>query len=297
MAPPRSPRCPRCGFGFAWDGRKCGHCPPPARARQLWEQITHLSELTGSTKNLSQRHQLLIVRECLWQVRDAIPGNVTDVLEDSWRFEAESVGRYGNGHLLQHLQANLARLYTWTHHSPDPDINRLASMCCQERARQVLPDRNLIDHSLPDHLESHRQAVTEYLAWILPQGRGRVTISDRPNTDPIRQAVDCLNEKADEYRRRQWHASQAAETAQCGIARDVLGYPEVTINFLPEWRTSTAVAMARGMHESRDFFAMPILADALQDAGCDDPEVLEHCRGDKPHFRGCWVIEYLLRNS
>ena len=55
------------------------------------------------------------------------------------------------------------------------------------------------------------------------------------------------------------------------------------VTFAPEWRTDTAVALARQMYESRDFSAMPILADALQDAGCDNDDVLNHCRGEGPH--------------
>jgi hypothetical protein len=49
------------------------------------------------------------------------------------------------------------------------------------------------------------------------------------------------------------------------------------------------------MYDSRDFGAMPILADALQDAGCDDKELLAHCRSTKhPHARGCWVCDLVL---
>jgi hypothetical protein len=62
----------------------------------------------------------------------------------------------------------------------------------------------------------------------------------------------------------------------------------------PEWRTSTAVAIARGMYDAREFGAMPILADALQDAGCNSEEILDHCRGPGPHIRGCWVIDLVL---
>jgi hypothetical protein len=60
------------------------------------------------------------------------------------------------------------------------------------------------------------------------------------------------------------------------------------------WRTSTAVALARQMYDSRDFSAMPILADALQDAGCDNADILDHCRGPGPHVRGCWVVDLIL---
>jgi hypothetical protein len=62
----------------------------------------------------------------------------------------------------------------------------------------------------------------------------------------------------------------------------------------PEWRTSTAVAMARMMYDSRDFSAMPILADALQDAGCTNDDVLNHCRQPGEHVRGCWVVDLVL---
>jgi hypothetical protein len=48
------------------------------------------------------------------------------------------------------------------------------------------------------------------------------------------------------------------------------------------------------MYESRDFGAMPILADALQDAGCEDAAILGHCRGAGPHVRGCWVVDLVL---
>ena len=61
-----------------------------------------------------------------------------------------------------------------------------------------------------------------------------------------------------------------------------------------DWRTDTALLLAKQMYESRDFSAMPILADALQDAGCDNEDILSHCRGDGPHVRGCWVIDLLL---
>ncbi|MBA4065802.1 MAG: hypothetical protein C0501_19205 [Isosphaera sp.] len=63
----------------------------------------------------------------------------------------------------------------------------------------------------------------------------------------------------------------------------------------PAWRTDTAVSLARGMYEGRDFAAMPILADALQDAGCDTDGILAHCRDPhQVHVRGCWVVDLVL---
>jgi len=78
------------------------------------------------------------------------------------------------------------------------------------------------------------------------------------------------------------------------LIRDIFGNPFRPVAFSPDWRTSTAVAIARQMYDSRDFSAMPILADALQDAGCDNADILDHCRGPVPHVRGCWVVDLVL---
>ncbi len=76
--------------------------------------------------------------------------------------------------------------------------------------------------------------------------------------------------------------------------RDIYGNPFGPIAFDASWLTSTVVAIAQGMYDSHDFDAMPVLADAIQDAGCDNADILTHCRGDGPHVRGCWVIDAIL---
>lgn len=78
------------------------------------------------------------------------------------------------------------------------------------------------------------------------------------------------------------------------LLRDVFGDIFRPVAFFPEWRTGTAVSLAHTMYESRDHSPMPILADALQDAGCEDEDVLNHCRGSGPHVRGCWVVDAVL---
>lgn len=78
------------------------------------------------------------------------------------------------------------------------------------------------------------------------------------------------------------------------LLRDIFGNPFRPVGVSPEWRTATAITLAGRMYESRDFDSMPILADALQDAGCDDADILDHCRGPGPHVRGCWVVDLVL---
>jgi hypothetical protein len=82
--------------------------------------------------------------------------------------------------------------------------------------------------------------------------------------------------------------------AMAHIIRDIFGNPFRPVAFSPEWRTDTVIALARTMYEAREFSAMPILADALQDADCESDEVLNHCRGEGPHVRGCWVVDLVL---
>lgn len=85
----------------------------------------------------------------------------------------------------------------------------------------------------------------------------------------------------------------ALQTSVAAAIRDLFGNPYRPVAVEPSWLTSTVVALANGIYEERAFDRMPILADALQDAGCDNDDVLTHCRGDSPHVRGCWVVDLL----
>jgi hypothetical protein len=91
-------------------------------------------------------------------------------------------------------------------------------------------------------------------------------------------------------------ATAAQHLVMRAVVCEVAGNPFRLTAFSPEWRTDTARALAEQMYESRDFGAMPILADALQDAGCDDEQALAHCRRDAvgAHVRGCWVCDLVL---
>jgi hypothetical protein len=86
-----------------------------------------------------------------------------------------------------------------------------------------------------------------------------------------------------------------ARTEQNHILRCIFGNPFRPVAFDPAWRTSDVLALAQGIYAERAFDRMPILADALQDAGCNNDDILSHCRDTgTPHARGCWVVDLIL---
>jgi hypothetical protein len=92
-----------------------------------------------------------------------------------------------------------------------------------------------------------------------------------------------------------YQALQASEgAAQAGLLRCLFGNPFRPVGFDPRWRTADTLGLARGIYEDRAFDRLPVLADALLDAGCADEEILGHCRSPGPHARGCWVVDLVL---
>jgi hypothetical protein len=79
-----------------------------------------------------------------------------------------------------------------------------------------------------------------------------------------------------------------------GILEDIFGNSFSPVEFDSRWRTSDVLGLARAIYDDKAFERMPILADALMDAGCEDEQVIAHCRGERPHVRGCWVVDLVL---
>jgi hypothetical protein len=86
----------------------------------------------------------------------------------------------------------------------------------------------------------------------------------------------------------------AEPRAMMAVFRDIFGNPFRPVVFPQTWRTTAVLGLARGIYDEKAFDRLPILADALEEAGCDNADVLAHCRGPGPHVRGCWVIDGVL---
>jgi hypothetical protein len=97
-----------------------------------------------------------------------------------------------------------------------------------------------------------------------------------------------------------WEARLRAEEELCHVLRCIIGNPRRPAKIKKGWLTWTAGTipkLAQDIYTDRAFDRLPVLADALEDAGCDNADILAHCRGPGPHARGCWVVDLILGKS
>jgi hypothetical protein len=95
---------------------------------------------------------------------------------------------------------------------------------------------------------------------------------------------------------------------QAGLVHDIFGDPFRPPPHLPHavlaWNGGTVRRLAQAIYEERhlpegtlDTARLAVLADALMDAGCDDEQLIRHCRSEGPHVRGCWAVDLILGKS
>jgi hypothetical protein len=111
-------------------------------------------------------------------------------------------------------------------------------------------------------------------------------------------AEATLFEAREEYTPEKYEALRKAEQArQADFLRDIAGNPFQQSTIEPSWlawNDRCVERIARAIYDERAYDRMPILHDALLDAGCDDERILAHCRTTEGHVRGCCVIDLLL---
>ena len=93
---------------------------------------------------------------------------------------------------------------------------------------------------------------------------------------------------------RDYNRTEAERTVQARLLRDIFGNPFRPVLVDPAWLTTTVAGLAQSIYDDRAFDRLPILADALEDAGCTNVDMLNHCRLPGEHVRGCWVVDLLL---
>jgi hypothetical protein len=111
-------------------------------------------------------------------------------------------------------------------------------------------------------------------------------------------AVEALVWREGGFTASNWQSIRMRECSlQASALRDIFGNPFRPVAVEPHWlawNDATVPKLAQQVYDGRRWQDFPVLADALEDAGCDNPEVLAHCRSGSDHVRGCWVLDLLL---
>src|SRR5262245_25219358 len=78
------------------------------------------------------------------------------------------------------------------------------------------------------------------------------------------------------------------------LLREVFGNPFQSVALKSEWQTKDVETVAVAIYEDQSFDCLPVLSDALEEAGCTDADLLSHLRSPGPHVRGCWPVDLIL---
>src|SRR5579862_3922724 len=113
-----------------------------------------------------------------------------------------------------------------------------------------------------------------------------------PRCTPPRRPIKLRPRRID-------HATNAGNPREsrpriAAMLGDILGNPFRPVAVDPAWKTGNVIGLATAIYDERAFERMPILADALEEAGCQERAILDHCRQTAEHVRGCWAVDLLL---
>ncbi len=177
---------------------------------------------------------------------------------------------------------------------------RLFGCACCRRVWDLLPKdcfRGIV--SVAEHFADGHASANELEVAKNAGGAALVKAGEAGVTGPSYCAMGCA-----------WSCARNAETAanyplwvfddvgelvwEAALLRDIFGNPFRPVVADSAWLTPTAVSIASAIYEDRAFDRLPILADALEEAGCTDADLLLHCRQPGEHVRGCWAVDLVL---
>ncbi|MCI0704395.1 MAG: hypothetical protein L0241_25335 [Planctomycetia bacterium] len=243
-----------------------------------WFGSLSTSELHYNLCELSDRKLHLLTAAFLRRVWDDLPSDHT-------RLAVEATEKFADGRITV---GELARL-------------RSADLLDSCEPLWTLPVPGTFDEELigvGDEDDSYCDwRAEEYERWVTKQGyvldgvRAGVKRPEWIVVKVARYVREMVAWKAERDQRDEVILAEAS--AQEFLFHEIAG-PGLPHSQWPQWRTTTVVALARGIYRDQAYDRLPILADALQDADCNDDGVLQHCREAKEHVRGCWLVDLAI---
>jgi hypothetical protein len=206
------------------------------------------------------------------------------------------------------VETMLAHLY---HNAiaSDRKLRLFACACCRrlwqyldERARRVVEGvERYADGLVPGidlaNLWGAAIDIAGELPRPLPAGAAFAAVVEAARTGAQTPGATSSQDAAAFAAAQAAWARRGEKKAHRALLRDLFGDPFRPVRVQPAWRAwngGTLVRMARAIYDERRFGDLPVLADALEEAGCADDAILAHCRGGVEHARGCWVVDQLL---
>jgi hypothetical protein len=188
-------------------------------------------------------------------------------------------------------------------------LRLFACACCRrlwpfldERARRVVEGVERYAEGLVPRIDlEHRWGTAIDIAGELPRplpaGAAFAAVVEAARTDAQTPGATPSQDAAAFAAAQAAFARRGEKKAQRELLRDLFGNPFRPVCVQPAWRLwdgGTLVQMAQVIYDEHHFGDLPVLADALEDAGCADEALLGHLRGPGPHARGCWALDLLL---
>jgi hypothetical protein len=216
------------------------------------------------------------------------------------RSEWEEVG---NPHLMLGCLRNVAT---------DRKLRLFGIACWLESKQTLAPDARKALGTVEQYADGLLGAEDLWSAFgRLPDVPGRrLAVPRSLDVDDARRVsrwTICPTEALPEPRGGMWYyvprldGYHSEQLAHGRLLQCLFGEPWRRVRFAPTWRTPDACSLAEAALERRDPSTghldpvrMALLGDALEDAGCSDRAVLEHCRAGGPHVYGCWVVDRIL---
>jgi hypothetical protein len=274
-------------FGLGQDGLVGGE-KGPLMTRNEWLACTDpdqlLDDLAG---NVSERKLRLFACACCRRIEPLLP--------EGSRQTVEVAEKYADGlvdeSVLEAYRVQ-ARAVTWA--AIEAVQGAWAGQLAQASANWVVVWASC----------AAEEAAERHLAPVKPEWAPYETV---PPVSPALRAARAAawawtvareqgiwprNARADEDE----FAYPTEEARQCEMLRDLLGnriYPVSIQRDWLLWHDGLVGRMAEQIALEQRFEDLPILADALSDAGCDDTVLLDHCRSGRLHTRGCWALDLL----
>jgi hypothetical protein len=174
----------------------------------------------------------------------------------------------------------------------EPQLLRFVAACLRRHPRLLASRSRRVLEVVQWRVEGEPVPPTEWTAACqLPFGAcdAAAAIGDQASTAASRAA-----QEAGDHAGRAWAAEQQR---QADLLRCLFGNPFRPVTVEPSWlawREGTVVRLARAIEADQALDRLPILADALEEAGCTDAQILGHCRAGGEHALGCWVLDALL---